>query len=81
MAMVGNNATVINQTGKYADMRPFCEDLFRMESVPIVDEDLYIACEEHVVCAFDTTQLDSYTPHEGGGANSEQHPANSYETK
>ena len=60
MAVVGNNVTVVNQTGKCADIRPFSQDLSRMESVPIVDvaeaydcpytlsNDLPIACEERV---------------------------------
>ena len=37
MVVVGENATIIAPTGKTADVRPFSEDLSRMESVPIVD--------------------------------------------
>ena len=44
MVVVGENATIIAPTGKTADVRPFSEDLSRMESVPIVDAAMAYDC-------------------------------------
>ena len=71
MVVVDSNITVINQTGKCADVRTLSEDLSRMESVPtgvsLLSKDVHIACEERIVCAFYATQLDTSIPHDGGG--------------
>ena len=37
MAVVGRHSTVINRSGKSADVRPFSEDCSQMAAVPIVD--------------------------------------------
>ena len=37
MVVVGKYATIINQSGKSANVRPFSSDCSKLEAVPIVD--------------------------------------------
>ena len=38
MVVVSQHATIINRSGKSADVRPFLSDCSKLEAVPIVDD-------------------------------------------
>ena len=44
MVVVGQHATIINQSGKSADMRTFLSDCSKLEAVPIFDDVVAYDC-------------------------------------